>query len=220
MADIQDVASARTHFKCSRLRGARVGSSVCQYCAVGCSQLAFFKDDVLIDVEGDPRSPVNEGRQCPKGATIFALNDNPYRATKPLYRAPGAKEWKEVSLEWMIETIAQRAWATRERGFVAKDDKGMTINRVHNMGFVGGSANDNEECYLFRKLMTGGLGILPVENTARYCHSTTVAALAPTFGFGACTNPPRDLLNSDCIVIMGSNMAEAHPVAFYWPMQA
>ncbi|WP_165078343.1 MULTISPECIES: formate dehydrogenase-N subunit alpha [unclassified Desulfovibrio] len=220
MADIQDVASARTHFKCSRLRGARVGSSVCQYCAVGCSQLAFLKDDVLIDVEGDPRSPVNEGRQCPKGATIFALNDNPYRATRPLYRAPGAKEWKEVSLDWMIETIAQRAWATRERGFVARDDKGMTINRVHNMGFVGGSANDNEECYLFRKLMTGGLGILPVENTARYCHSTTVAALAPTFGFGACTNPPRDLLNSDCIVIMGSNMAEAHPVAFYWPMQA
>ena len=220
MADIQDVLSARTHFKCSRLRGARVGSAVCQYCAVGCSQLAFFKDDVLIDVEGDPRSPVNEGRQCPKGATIFALNDNPYRATKPLYRAPGAKEWKEVSIDWMIETIAQRAWHSRERGFMEKDENGTTINKVGNIGFVGGSANDNEECYLFRKLMTGGLGILPVENTARYCHSTTVAALSPSFGFGACTNPPRDLVNSDCIVIMGSNMAEAHPVAFHWPMQA
>lgn len=220
MPVIQDVASGRTHFKCTRLRGARRGTSICQYCAVGCSQLAFFKDDVLIDVEGDPRSPVNEGRQCPKGATIFALNDNPYRVTKPLYRAPGASEWKEVSLEWILDQVAARIWETREKGFVDKNKAGITVNQVTNMGFVGGSANDNEECYLFRKLMTGGLGILPVENTARYCHSTTVAALSPTFGFGACTNPPRDLLNSDCIIIMGSNMAEAHPVAFHWPMQA
>lgn len=61
---------------------------------------------------------------------------------------------------------------------------------------------------------------MPTENSARYCHSTTVAALSPTFGFGACTNPPRDLINSDCILIMGSNMGEAHPVAFHWPMEA
>ena len=220
MIHIQDVLSGRTEYKCSRLREARVGPTLCQYCAVGCSQLAFFKDGTLIDVEGDPRSPVNEGRQCPKGATTYALNDNPYRVTKPLYRAPGASEWKEVSLEWMVEEVAKRIWETREKGFVEKASNGIEANAVANMGFVGGSANDNEECYLFRKLMTGGLGMLPVENTARYCHSTTVAALSPSFGFGACTNPPRDLMNSDCIIIMGSNMAEAHPVAFYWPMQA
>lgn len=220
MPDIQDVLSARTVRKCTRLRGARVGSVICQYCAVGCSQLAFFKQGELIDVEGDPRSPVNEGRQCPKGASTFALNDNPYRVTKPLYRAPGSDKWQEVSIDWMLETVSQRIWESRARGFVEKDEQGVAVNGVNNMGFVGGSANDNEECYLFRKLMTGGLGVLPVENTARYCHSTTVAALSPTFGFGACTNPPRDLLNADCIVIMGSNMAEAHPVAFYWPMQA
>ncbi len=220
MPDIEDVLSARTSHKCTRLRGAKAGSLICQYCAVGCSQLAFFKDGTLIDVEGDPRSPVNEGRQCPKGATTYALNDNPYRVTKPLYRAPGASEWKEVSLEWMLDTVAKRVWETRAKGFVETNDAGIKVNNVNNMGFVGGSANDNEECYLFRKLMTAGLGVLPVENTARYCHSTTVAALGPTFGFGACTNPPRDTVNSDCIIIMGSNIAEAHPVAFYWPMQA
>lgn len=220
MPVIQDVLSGRTHFKCSRLREADMGTTVCQFCAVGCSQLAFYKDGTLIDVEGDPRSPVNEGRQCPKGASTFLLNDNPYRVTKPLYRAPGASEWKEVSIDWILDTIAKRIWDTRAEGFVAKNEKGITVNHVPNMGFIGGSANDNEECYLFRKLMTGGLGITPVENTARYCHSTTVAALGPTLGFGACTNPPRDTVNSDCIVIMGSNMAEAHPVAFYWPMLA
>lgn len=220
MPIIQDAISGRTHYKCTRLRGAKVGSSVCQYCAVGCSQLAFFKDGTLLDVEGDPRSSVNEGRQCPKGATIYALNDNPYRVTKPKYRAPGASEWQEVSADWILDRIAERIWESREKGFIEKDQNGITVNQVGNIGFVGGSANDNEECYLFKKLMTGGLGIMPVENTARYCHSTTVAALGPSFGFGACTNPPRDTLNSDCIIIMGSNIAEAHPVAFYWPMQA
>lgn len=220
MPIIQDAISGRTHFKCTRLRGAKVGSSVCQYCAVGCSQLAFFKDDVLLDIEGDPRSPVNEGRQCPKGATIFALNDNPYRVTTPKYRPAGASEWQEVSAEWILDKIAEKIWESRKKGFVAKNEDGLTVNQVGNIGFVGGSANDNEECYIFRKLMTGGMGIMPVENTARYCHSTTVAALGPSFGFGACTNPPRDSIHSDCVVIMGSNIAEAHPVAFYWPMQA
>ncbi len=220
MANLKDVLSPRTEFKSTRLRGAKHGNTLCQYCAVGCSQLAFFKDKQLIDVEGDPRSPVNEGRQCPKGASTFALNENPYRFTKPMYRAPGSDHWEEVSLDWIVEEVAKRVWDSRNRGFVEKNDDGLLVNNVANVSFIGGSANDNEECYLFRKLFSGGLGILPVENSARYCHSTTVTALAPTFGFGACTNPPRDLVNSDCILIMGSNMAEAHPVAFYWPMEA
>ncbi len=220
MITIQDVLSRRTEFKCSRLRGAKIGSTVCQYCAVGCSQLAFFQGDTLVNVEGDPRSQVNQGRLCPKGGSTYALVDSPYRATEPMYRAPGSDKWEKVTTEWILDEIAKRIWETRAKGFVEKNEQGMTINSVPNIGFVGGSANDNEECYLFRKLFTGGLGIVSVENTARYCHSTTVAALSPTFGFGACTNPPRDLVNSDCIVIMGSNMSEAHPVAFHWPMEA
>ncbi|MDE5832507.1 MAG: formate dehydrogenase-N subunit alpha [Desulfovibrio sp.] len=220
MPVIQDAISGRSHFKCTRLRGAEVGSSVCQFCAVGCSQLAFFKNGELINVEGDPRSPVNQGRMCPKGSSTYALNYNPYRVTKPMYRAPGSDKWEEVSLDWMLDTLAKRIWDSRAKGFVEKDASGVTVNQVTNLGFIGGSANDNEECYLFRKLMTGGCGVLPVENTARYCHSTTVAALGPSFGFGACTNPPRDLVYSDCIIIMGSNMAEAHPVAFHWVQAA
>ena len=80
MSSITDVYSPRTTFRCTRLRGAKVGGSVCQFCAVGCSQLGFFKDGKLIDVEGDPRSSVNEGRLCPKGSSTYALNENPYSA--------------------------------------------------------------------------------------------------------------------------------------------
>jgi formate dehydrogenase major subunit len=212
--------SRRTAAIASRLRGATVARTVCPYCAVGCSQLAFTKNGVLIDVEGDPASPINEARQCPKGANTFELAANPHRVTKVRYRAPHSRVWEERTLDWAMDRIADLLLASRARGFVERNEAGIPVNHVRNVAFLGGSANDNEECYLFRKLLTGGLGIVPVENTARYCHSTTVAALAPTFGFGACTNPTRDLINSDCVLIMGSNMAEGHPVAFHWPVQA
>lgn len=220
MANIDDAFSPRTAAMASRLRGAELARTVCPYCAVGCSQLAFSKEGVLIDIEGDPDSPVNEARQCPKGANTFELAANPHRITTLKYRAPFSRVWEDKPLSWAMDRIAQRLMESRSRGFEAQDAAGHTVNRVRNIGFLGGSANDNEECYLFRKLFTGGLGIVPVENTARYCHSTTVAALAPSFGFGACTNPTRDLENSDCILIMGSNMAEGHPVAFHWPVAA
>jgi len=220
MTRLAQPISRRTAAIASRLRGATVARTVCPYCAVGCSQLAFTKDGVLIDVEGDPGSPINEARQCPKGANTFELAANPHRVTTVRYRAPHARTWEERPLDWAMDRIVERLLASRDRGFVDRNDAGVTVNHVRNVAFLGGSANDNEECYLFRKLVTGGLGIVPVENTARYCHSTTVAALAPTFGFGACTNPTRDLANSDCILIMGSNMAEGHPVAFHWPVQA
>lgn len=118
MSSITDVYSPRTTFRCTRLRGAKVGSSVCQFCAVGCSQLGFLKDGKLIDVEGDPRSAVNEGRLCPKGSSTYALNENPYRKVKPMYRAPGSDHWEEVSLDWMLDTVAKRIWDTRNKGFV------------------------------------------------------------------------------------------------------
>ena len=142
MTTISDVYSPRTKFRCSRLRGARIGSTICQYCAVGCSQLGFFKGDTLIDVEGDPRSSVNQGRLCPKGSSTFALNDNPYRKVKPMYRAPGTDKWEEVSLDWILDTVAKRIWDSRKRGFVEKDGKtGITVNNCANIGFIGGSAN-------------------------------------------------------------------------------
>lgn len=86
MAHVNDVLSDRTVHKCTRLREAKCGTTVCQFCAVGCSQLAFYKDKELIEVEGDPRSPINAGRQCPKGMSTFMLNRNPYRETRALPR--------------------------------------------------------------------------------------------------------------------------------------
>lgn len=144
MAHVNDVLSDRTVHKCTRLREAKCGTTVCQFCAVGCSQLAFYKDKELIEVEGDPRSPINAGRQCPKGMSTFMLNRNPYRETRALYRAPGASEWEEKSIDWMLDAIADRIWETRNKGFVEKDENGLTINAATNIGFIGGSALDNE----------------------------------------------------------------------------
>lgn len=211
--------SLRTAAASSRLRGARASHSVCPYCAVGCGQLEFVKEGTLIAVEGDPRSPVNEGRLCPKGANTLQLATSPHRVTTVRHRAPGADRWEERSVEWAVDRIATLILESRARGFVERMD-GITVNHVKNIALIGGSAQDNEEVYLARKLLTGGLGVLPVENQARLCHSSTVAGLGASFGFGAMTNPVRDLANSDCILIMGSNMAESHPVGFHWPLVA
>lgn len=211
--------SPRTVAAHSRLRGAEVGHGVCPYCAVGCSQLSFVKDGEIVAIEGDPRSPVNEGRLCPKGANTLELVSNPHRPTSAKYRAPHAEQWEDKPVEWALEQIAQRMKATRDASFVEQAD-GMTVNHVKRMALIGGSANDNEEVYLARKLLTGGLGVLATENQARICHSSTVAGLVPSVGLGAETNPPRDLANSDCILVIGSNAAESQPVAFHWAVEA
>ena len=213
--------SPRTAAIHSRLRGAELHRGVCPYCGVGCGQAVFTKAGEIIDIEGDLASPVNEGRQCPKGADCYQFVRNPHRVTKVKYRAPHSDHWEERPLGWALDRVAQLIKESRDAGFKERDEAtGITVNNVENVALLGGTANDNEECYLLRKLFTGGLGLVPVENSSRLCHSSTVAALVPSFGFGASTNPVRDLQNSDCILIMGSNIAEAHPVAFYWPVQA
>ena len=211
--------SPRTVASHSRLRGATVTHGVCPYCAVGCSQLSFSKDGEIVAIEGDPRSPVNEGRLCPKGSNTLELVSNPHRPTTVKHRARHSDHWEDVSLEWAVDRIAQLMKQTRDASFVEKSGD-ATVNHVTRMALIGGSANDNEEVYLARKLLTGGLGVLPVENQARICHSSTVAGLSPAVGFGAETNPPRDMVNSDCVLIIGSNFAESQPVAFHWPVQA
>src|SRR6202051_3159914 len=100
--------------KASRLRGATVTVGVCPYCAVGCGQLIYTKGGQLIDIEGDPRSPVNEGTLCPKGANAFQLAVNPHRVTKVLYRAPYSDKWETKPLDWAMEQITQRVKAARD----------------------------------------------------------------------------------------------------------
>jgi formate dehydrogenase major subunit len=151
----------------TRLRGAEVHHSVCPYCAIGCSQLAYTKGGEIVDIEGDPRSPVNEGRLCPKGANTLQLVANPHRITTLKYRAPNSDHWEDKPIEWALERIAQLVKETRDEGLIEEDDEGLTVNHVKNMAMIGGSAADNEEVYLASKLLKGGLGLLGVENQAR-----------------------------------------------------
>jgi formate dehydrogenase major subunit len=159
--------SLQTLAKASRLRGATVTESVCPYCAVGCGQLVYTKGGKVINIEGDPRSPINEGTLCPKGADAFQLAVNPHRVTQVLYRAPGADRWEARSLDWALDQIARRIKETRDADFVGHDAAGRRLNSVRAIGSLGGATLDIEENYLIKKLLGGGLGIVPIENQAR-----------------------------------------------------
>lgn len=150
----------------SRIRNATKVQSICPYCAVGCSQLVYVKDGRIIDIEGNPESPINEGTLCPKGANTFQLAVNPHRITKALYRAPFSDHWEERPLEWMMERIAQRVKETRDADFVESRD-GTVLNHVNTIASLGGATMDNEENYLIKKLLGGGLGVVAIENQAR-----------------------------------------------------
>lgn len=198
----------------------RIGTSICPYCAVGCAQLIYGKNGKAIHVEGDPRSPINQGKLCPKGAATLDLFNSPLRLKNVLYRAPYSDHWERKPLDWAMEQIAQRVKRTRDETFVTHLPNGTKVNHTLAIGSLGGAALDIEENYLIKKLLAGGLGMVWIENQARICHSSSVPSLGTTYGRGAATLPEWDLVNSDCIVVMGSNMAENHPIAFRFVMQA
>jgi formate dehydrogenase major subunit len=159
--------SRQTAAKSSRLRGATVTESVCPYCAVGCGQLIYTKGGKIIDIEGHPESPINEGTLCPKGANAFQLAVNPHRVTRVLYRAPYSDRWEERTPEWALDRIARRVKAARDADFTARDEAGRLLNSVRSVGTLGGATIDNEENYLIKKLFGGGLGVVSIENQAR-----------------------------------------------------
>jgi formate dehydrogenase major subunit len=159
--------SRQTVEKTSRLRGATVTMGVCPYCAVGCGQLIYAKGGRLIDIEGNPESPINEGTLCPKGANAFQLAVNPHRVTQVLYRAPFSDHWETKSLDWAMEQIASRVKATRDADFTVRNEAGRLLNSVRSIGTLGGATIDNEENYLIKKLFGAGLGVVSIENQAR-----------------------------------------------------
>ena len=159
--------SLQTLSKASRLRGATVTESVCPYCAVGCGQLIYTKSGRLIDIEGDPRSPISEGTLCPKGANTFQLSTNPHRVTSVLYRAPYSDKWETKTLDWALDQIALRVKATRDADFRQRNEAGRLLSSVSTIGTLGGATIDNEENYLIKKLFGGGLGVTSIENQAR-----------------------------------------------------
>ncbi|WP_160148813.1 twin-arginine translocation signal domain-containing protein [Amycolatopsis alkalitolerans] len=154
-----------------RIEGATVSHSVCPYCAVGCSLLAYTKKETngkveLLQIEGDPDSPVNEGTLCPKGATSLQLAISSRRVASPLYRAPGSGEWKQVSWDFTLDKLAQNIKASRDRTFVTTDADGNTVNRCEGIAFAGGAAFSSEEGYFATKVMRG-LGVVHLEQQAR-----------------------------------------------------
>jgi formate dehydrogenase major subunit len=159
--------SEQTLHKAPRTDGATVTESVCPYCAVGCGLHVYTKGGAIIDIEGNPRSPINEGTLCPKGANSFQLAVNPHRVTHVLYRAPYSNHWEQKPLDWAMDRIARRVKETRDQSFTEKSEKGYTLNAVHNLGTLGGATLDNEENYLIKKLFGAGLGVVSIENQAR-----------------------------------------------------
>src|SRR3954466_3480957 len=150
----------------ARIAGLKVTESVCPYCAVGCGQVVYTRDGELVDIEGNPRSPINQGTLCPKGSASRQLVQQPGRLTKVLYRAPRATEWTELDLEIAMDMIVERVIAAREDGWQDTDHHGWRVNRTLGFAHLGGATLDNEENYLIKKSFTA-MGAVQIENQAR-----------------------------------------------------
>lgn len=144
----------------------RVARSVCPYCAVGCGQLVYAKDGKVIQIEGDPDSPISRGRLCPKGSASEQLVNGPLREYKVKYRRPFGTRWETLPLDEAMEMIAERVSKTRAETWEETDGQGRRLNRTLGIAHLGGATLDNEENYLLKKLYTG-LGVVQVENQAR-----------------------------------------------------
>ena len=150
----------------ARTAGLTATESVCPYCAVGCAQVVYTRDGQVVDIEGNPRSPINQGTLCPKGAATRQLVQQPGRVTKVKYRPPGGTEWEELDLETAMDMIADRVIDARESGWQDTDHRGWKVDRTMGFAHLGGATLDNEENYLIKKLFTA-MGAVQIENQAR-----------------------------------------------------
>jgi formate dehydrogenase major subunit len=144
----------------------RVVPSVCPYCAVGCGQRVYVKDERIVQIEGDPDSPISRGRLCPKGSATKQLVTNPGRLTKVRYRPPHATSWQDLDLDEAMDMIADRVIETRARTWEELDQNGYVLNRTLGFAHLGGATLDNEENYLIKKSFTA-MGAVQIENQAR-----------------------------------------------------
>ena len=150
----------------ARVAGLKATESVCPYCAVGCGQVVYTRGGELVSIEGNPRSPINQGTLCPKGSASRQLVMQPGRLLKVKYRRPGGTDWEELELETAMDMIAERLIAARERGWQDTDDEGRRVDRTMGFAHLGGATLDNEENYLIKKLFTA-MGAVQIENQAR-----------------------------------------------------
>jgi formate dehydrogenase major subunit len=165
-----DLAEATQIKQTLRIADAQEKHSLCPYCAVGCALVAYTKTvngkTQILQIEGDPSSPINEGRLCPKGATAMQLATSSRRVPEPLYRAPGSTRWEVKDWNFVLEKIAQNVKRSRDNTFVEKDANGNTVNRCEGIAFAGGAAFSSEEGYFTTKVMRG-LGLVYLEQQAR-----------------------------------------------------
>lgn len=188
VASEPDKASAQE----PRIKNAKETTMICPYCSVGCGILVHVKDGKVVNTEGDPDHPINEGTLCSKGGSVYQIVNNPTRLTKPRYRSPGSVQWKEVEWDWAMDQIARRIKDTRDRTFKDKAvskvkeeerdealkeagmyvehgtdvEKSFIVNRTEGIAHVGSAALDNEECYLLQKLLRSW-GLVYIEHQAR-----------------------------------------------------
>jgi formate dehydrogenase major subunit len=162
----ESAASPHTKRAGARVAGLKATESVCPYCAVGCGQVVYTRGGELVDIEGNPRSPINQGTLCPKGSASRQLVQQPGRLTKVRYRRPGGTEWEELELDRAMDMIAERVIAAREAGWQDEDRKGHEVSRTLGFAHLGGATLDNEENYLIKKLFTA-MGAIQIENQAR-----------------------------------------------------
>ena len=158
--------SKRTERAGARIEGLKVTESVCPYCAVGCSQVVYTRGGQLVDIEGNPRSPINQGTLCPKGSASRQLVQQPGRLTKVRYRRPGGTEWEDLDLDTAMEMIADRVVAARENGWQDTNHEGWRVDRTLGFAHLGGATLDNEENYLLKTASTA-MGAVQIENQAR-----------------------------------------------------
>jgi formate dehydrogenase major subunit len=158
--------SKRTKQAGARIEGLKVTESVCPYCAVGCGQVVYTRGGELVDIEGNPRSPINQGTLCPKGSASRQLVQQPGRLTKVRYRRAGGTEWEDLDLETAMDMIAERVVKARENGWQDTNHEGHRVDRTLGFAHLGGATLDNEENYLLKKAYTA-MGAIQIENQAR-----------------------------------------------------
>ena len=150
-----------------RIKGAKETTSVCCFCSVGCGMIVHTDaKGKVINIEGDPEHPINEGALCAKGASSYQIAVNENRLKKVLYRAPYGEGWKEVSWDWALDKIAANIKKSRDESFMIKNFDGLTVNRTNGIASVGSAALDNEECWLYEKFLRS-LGLMYIEHQAR-----------------------------------------------------
>jgi formate dehydrogenase major subunit len=161
LAGFFSLAPFQARAECLRIRYAKQSTTICPYCGCGCGQIVSASGGKVVNIEGDPDHPINEGAVCSKGAALYQVANNDLRLRAVKYRAPGSDRWEERSWNWAINRIAQRIKETRDASLA-----GSTTNRTTAIAAIGGAALDNEECYLYSKFMRA-LGVVYIEHQAR-----------------------------------------------------